>query len=146
MSAFGQEMHGGKGGTYIAEADILNESRVQVAALANLLQKSVHHVLEAGVLETALAGLGERRSNGQGDDDVVGILGLTAKTKLARVAGTLSRNHTYIWLMADPGARCLMMEPMRSTAIVSDVVESSFLGWVYSQWKSQTVSRLDEGA
>lgn len=61
---------------YISEADVLDESRVQAGALSNLLQERVHHVLEAGVLEASLAGPCERRSNRQGDDDVIGVLGL----------------------------------------------------------------------
>ena len=62
--------------THIPEAEILHESRVKATALAHLLEQSVQHVLEAGVLEAALLGLGQRRPDGEGDDDVIGVFGL----------------------------------------------------------------------
>ena len=44
--------------THISKAEILNESRVEVAPLPDLLEKGVDQVLEAGVLEAALLRLG----------------------------------------------------------------------------------------
>jgi hypothetical protein len=61
--------------THIAQADILDESRVELAPFPDLLKQGADHVLEAGVLEAALLSLGKRRPDGQRDDDVVGILG-----------------------------------------------------------------------
>lgn len=46
--------------------------------LSDLLQESIEHVLQTCVLETTLLGLGERRSDSEGDDDIIGVLGLTA--------------------------------------------------------------------
>ena len=63
------------GGMHISKAEILDESRVEVAPLPHLLENGVDHVLEAGVLEAALLRLGQRRPDGEGDDNVVGILG-----------------------------------------------------------------------
>lgn len=46
--------------------------------LSDLLQEGVDHVLQACILEATLLGLGERRSDSEGDDDIIGVLGLTA--------------------------------------------------------------------
>lgn len=62
--------------THVSEADILNQAGVDVAALLDLLEEGVDEVLEAGVLEAALLGLGEGRADGKSDDDVVSVLGL----------------------------------------------------------------------
>lgn len=67
------------GVSYVTEADILDERGVDVAALLNLLEEGVDEVFEAGVLETALAGLCEGSSDGKSDDNIVGVLGLAAK-------------------------------------------------------------------
>lgn len=62
--------------THIAEADVLHQRRINATAHANLLEQGVDEVLERRVLEAALARLGQRRPHRQGDDDIVGILGL----------------------------------------------------------------------
>lgn len=113
-------------GTHVAEGNVLDEGRVEVAPLPHLLEQGVDHVLEAGVLEAALPRLGQRRPDGECDDDVVGILrGAVAKyvKKKAfpvRCEGRKCARETYIWLSALPGDRCLRMEPSRSTAIVAE--------------------------
>lgn len=71
----------GKNIAHITEANILHESRVQVAALAHLLQESIYHVLQSRVLEVALSRLGEWGPEGQGDDNIIRILEL-AKTMI----------------------------------------------------------------
>jgi hypothetical protein len=60
---------------HVAQADVLHEGRIELAALAHLLQQRVHHVLERRVLEAAFLRLGQGRANRERDDDVVGILG-----------------------------------------------------------------------
>ena len=117
-------------GTHISKAEILDESRVEIAALPYLLEDGIDHVLEAGVLEAAFLRLGQRRADGEGDDDVVGILGgavardvsdchTCKQTCFSAETRARARPGAYIWLSALPGDRCLRMEPMRSTAIVA---------------------------
>jgi hypothetical protein len=60
--------------TYIAQADILNQRWVEVAALNNLLQQLDDHTIEIGVLEATLCGLGEGGADGKGDNDIVWVL------------------------------------------------------------------------
>lgn len=61
--------------TYVAQADILNQGRVDSRTLLDFLQQSINKILEAGVLESTFARFGEGCSNGEGNDDVVGVLG-----------------------------------------------------------------------
>jgi hypothetical protein len=104
-------------GTHISKADILDEGRVDVAALADLLEQGVDHVLEAGVLEAALLGLGQGRADGEGDDNVVGVFGLAARG-LSAAKIRMPARRTYTALSDDPGARCRKSEPMRSAAMI----------------------------
>jgi len=41
----------------------------------NLLQDLEHQTVEWSVLEATLAGLGQGRPDGEGDDNIVGVLG-----------------------------------------------------------------------
>lgn len=66
--------------TYITHADILHQSRVQVAPLLHLREELEEQTVELLILEGTLAGLGERRSDSEGDDDVVGVLLLAVST------------------------------------------------------------------
>lgn len=71
-----QKLSEGKGfQTYIAEADILDQSWVDAGTLPDFLQQGIDEVFEAGVFEAALVRLGERCSDGEGDDNVVRVLG-----------------------------------------------------------------------
>lgn len=63
--------------THVSEANILNQGRVKVRSFSDFLQKSVNHIFKSGVLETTLPGLGERRSHGESDNNIVGVFGLT---------------------------------------------------------------------
>lgn len=65
----------GGAAVYISQCNILNQSRVNARFLLDLFQQSIYEVLEAGVLEATLLGLCERCPQGEGDYDVVGILG-----------------------------------------------------------------------
>lgn len=60
--------------TYIAQADVLNESRVDVCFRNNLLQDLDDDAVERCVFEAALEGFRERCSDGECDDDIVGVL------------------------------------------------------------------------
>lgn len=62
------------GGTYVAQADILDQGRVDLGLGEDVLQEGVEHVVHLGILETALEGLGQRGSQGEGDDHIVGVL------------------------------------------------------------------------
>lgn len=58
----------------ISEADILDQGRVDFALLKDLFQQSIDDVVEAGVFEASLLALGECGPDGQGDDNVIGVL------------------------------------------------------------------------
>lgn len=71
---------GGSGETYVTQADILNQGRVEVASLTNLLEQSIDKVLERRVLEATLLRLGQGCSDGKSDNDIVGVLGLAVRS------------------------------------------------------------------
>lgn len=60
---------------YITHGNILDKRGIHIAALFDLLKGGIGEILERGVLEAALLGLGERGADGEGDDNVVGVLG-----------------------------------------------------------------------
>lgn len=60
--------------TDVTEAHILDERWVDLGLGQGLLQQSVHHVVQLGVLEAAFARLGQRSAQGEGDDDIIGVL------------------------------------------------------------------------
>lgn len=74
-------------GTHVAHRNVLDQLGVDAGALAHLLQKRVDHVLERRVLEAALARLAQRGAGGEGDDDVVGVLGEPARLPSAASSG-----------------------------------------------------------
>lgn len=45
--------------TYITEANILNQGRVNLRLGQGLLQQSVHNIIQLGILEATLAGLSQ---------------------------------------------------------------------------------------
>ena len=47
---------------------------IHVHPLDNLLEHLDYNTIEGGVLESTLSGLGERRADGEGDDDIIGML------------------------------------------------------------------------
>lgn len=64
--------------TYISQANILNQRRVNLRLGNDLLQKCVDDIVQVCVLEPALASLCERRAQRQGDDHIVGVFLCTA--------------------------------------------------------------------
>jgi hypothetical protein len=60
---------------YIAQADILHHLRIKSALSDYLLQDLEDKGIEVGVLETALLCLGQRRPDGQGDNNIIWVLG-----------------------------------------------------------------------
>lgn len=54
--------------------------------LSDLLQESIEQILQACILEATLLGLAERRSDGESDDDIIGVLGLTVSPGQSVVA------------------------------------------------------------
>lgn len=61
-------------GTYVAQADILDQRGVHVHPLDGLLQQLDDNAVDGGVLEAALEALGQRGTDGQGDDNIIGVL------------------------------------------------------------------------
>jgi len=62
-------------GTYISKADIFNQSGVEVGLCDDLLQELDDNAVERSILEAALPCLCERCSDGEGDDNVIRVLG-----------------------------------------------------------------------
>lgn len=60
--------------SYIAQADILNQLWIEATLPDHLLEDLLDQPIERGVLETALPCLGERRTDRESDNDVVGVL------------------------------------------------------------------------
>jgi hypothetical protein len=64
--------------THVSYANVLNESWGQVAALVDLLKKLEQDAIELCVLEATLASPGQWGTDGEGDDNIVGVLLLAA--------------------------------------------------------------------
>lgn len=60
--------------TYIAQANVLNERRVERQPLHYLLQHLEDDAVERGVLQSALLPLAQRRPDCHCDHDIVGVL------------------------------------------------------------------------
>jgi hypothetical protein len=73
----------GRGDTHISAGNVFDELGVEVGPLAHLLEERVDHVLEGSVLETALLRPAEGCADGEGDDDVIGVLGEAVFSLLA---------------------------------------------------------------
>lgn len=58
---------------YVAQADILNERRVQLRLLQRLLQQRVNYVVKLRVLESTLDSLGQGRSQSKGNHDIIWV-------------------------------------------------------------------------
>ena len=85
---------------HISHANILNQVRVEVAPPVDLLQKAVDHEVQIGVLETALLSFRQRRPDGQGDNNIVGILlraGVTEQLAEKIPQGREARAETLTW-------------------------------------------------
>jgi hypothetical protein len=85
-------MDGGRW-TYIATADVLDEVRVEIRLLDDLLQQGVYQEVQLGVLEAALSGLSQGRPYGEGNDHIVGVLGGAGRISKRRKAG-MEGEHT----------------------------------------------------
>lgn len=60
--------------TYITQADILDQSRVNLRLVDNLLQQGVYDVIQLCVLESTLNGLGQRSTQSERNDYIVWVL------------------------------------------------------------------------
>ena len=60
--------------TYIAQADIFHKRRINLRLCDDFLHELVDEAVERRVFEAAFAGFCEGRADGEGDDDVVGVL------------------------------------------------------------------------
>lgn len=65
--------------THIANANILDQLRVNLHLGLDLLENLEHDAIEGRVLETAFLALAQGRPGGEGNDNVIGVL-LRAKT------------------------------------------------------------------
>lgn len=59
---------------YIAQANVLDHLRIEVALADYLLEDLEDQAIERGVLEATLDGLGEWCSGSEGDDNIIGVL------------------------------------------------------------------------
>ena len=69
--------------TYVTKGNVLYEGGVEVAALDDLFEGLEEDAIEMGVLETTLAGLGQGCADGEGDNDIVGVLRQTAQVRVS---------------------------------------------------------------
>lgn len=60
--------------TYVAQADIFDESWVEVATFVHLLQQLDNNAIKTGILEATLSGFGERRTDSESDHNIISIL------------------------------------------------------------------------
>ena len=59
---------------YISKTDVLDHLRVEVTLADDLLEELEHDAIERSILETALLALGQGRSDGERNDDIIGVL------------------------------------------------------------------------
>lgn len=129
--------------TNIAEADILNQRGVNLGLGQGLLEQSVHHVVQLGVLETALASLGQGSAQGQSDNDIIGVLlgaVIDGQPRVQRVASR--RSYMALSPLLEPGLRWLKIELRRSAAIMRGMLRSDVVSTVIHCNCSSFVSRL----
>lgn len=124
--------------THVTEADILNQSRIQLRSRHNLLHERVDHVVEIRVLETALAGLGERRAQRKRDDHIVGVLlGSAFEETSARICNE--------YVSEEPVHSCNSAAGVSATQVVHDRAEprrSHTVGLVLSLVQEQNQRAL----
>lgn len=60
--------------TYVAEADVLDQLRVNSALADDLLKNLEDNAIEVSVLEATLSSLGQRSAGGESNDNIIGIL------------------------------------------------------------------------
>ena len=65
---------GGVCSPYIAQGNVFNKLRIEVASLFDVFQQAVDHVVKIGVLHATLATFCERGSDSERDDYIVGVL------------------------------------------------------------------------
>lgn len=108
--------------THIAKADILNQRGVDLGLGQGLLEQSVHHIVQLGVLEAALASLGQGRAQGQSDNDIIGVLLgalIDCQSRISRVA----RQRSYMALSPPlVPLRWLRIELRRSAAMMKNML------------------------
>jgi hypothetical protein len=105
--------------TYIAHANVLDQVGIQVALFVDFLQQAVDQEVKIGVLETALLALGQRRSDGEGDNDIVGVLlGATRASNQFEDAGDSWRIHSH---GTDPALAGRQVRKKRAEALSSHV-------------------------
>lgn len=71
------------GVSYVAQADILDQLRVNVHLSPDLLEDLEDHAIERRIFQTTLPAFGERRSDGQCNDYIVGVLGGAVQDRLS---------------------------------------------------------------
>jgi hypothetical protein len=79
------------GRAYISQAEIFNELGVEIASLDYLFDQRVHDKVEVSVLEATLVALSQRCSDGESDDNVIGVL-LSAVSLLSVTVSIIHHN------------------------------------------------------
>ncbi len=85
-------------GTYVAHADILDEIGGETHAFLDFFENGVHQVLDSGVLKAALLGLTERGPDGEGDNDIVGVLRRSSMPAVSVWTCLLHTTHAHIYI------------------------------------------------
>jgi hypothetical protein len=68
------EDEGRRDSTYVSEANVLDDLGVQLGLGQHLLQEFDKQVIQRRILEATLPGLGQWRSQGESDNDIVRVL------------------------------------------------------------------------
>lgn len=123
---------------YISESNILNQSWVNLGTSKNLLEKGVDNVIQRGVLESTLLGLGQWSTDSKSDDDIVSVLGGAVTETVSftfnvdrRQMSIEHRGWAYMALSPEePGVMCLRMEERRSVmfAVLDGMI------WGIKEW------------
>ena len=106
---------------YISKTDVLDHLRVEVTLADDLLEELEHDAIEWGVFETALLALRQGCSNGEGNDDIIGVLlravgtGLLASSQF--VVGCCGEDLYILSMGFWPGVRCESTLERRCVAI-----------------------------
>lgn len=111
---------------YISKTNILDQCRINLALFQHLLQERVYNVIEIGIFETTLLSFCERGSNGEGNNNIVGVLLGASEESSACHRERGSVELTYI--PATPvfvEDRWEKIEPNLWDAMLEDVVKSS---------------------
>ena len=117
----GADQVGGLAIVDVTKTDVLDEGRVYVGLGQDFSQQRVKQVVQVGIFEAAFHGLGEGRAEGEGDDNIFGVL-LGAATGQYRSIPSKLRYVIVSYMLESPefppGFRWLRMELKRSAVVM----------------------------